>query len=405
MEMNAGTRDAVGILLQIIATFLAALAYVWQKQAHMKHEAGGPSAPPTTSSLLWRMGFVLMVLVAIIDVYSFSLLDQSKLGAFGAVTLAWNVVLSYYLLKEELTRLTLSSVFLIAVGTVMAVSSSGSSEEFKLDQIIKLSQAAQVAIWCTFNGIGLAVAMYTIEKAVRAPVRPANFDAILSVLSPVAGGMCMGFTGWGAKAISTCIFDGEWSAFKDYQIYGFFVLVALALTGQVRYLNKGLEYSDAMKVVPVFQASIICSNSVGGIIFYGDLGHASAGQKVLFGLGVAIAVGGVCLLLGRSAGPSSLSSHHSPLSDSELDKSGRTLSGDEESTDRELSSFAASSGDKRWVPSRQPSQSSIHVTREPSSPLLAPSSPVLSHNLNLTDTGKPTREGLSKNWKPWPDAQ
>ena len=356
-----------------------------------------------------------MVVVAIIDVYSFSLLDQSKLGAFGAVTLAWNVVLSYYLLKEELTRLTLSSVFLIAVGTVMAVSSSGNSTEFKLDQIVRLSHTPQVVVWCVLNGIGLTAGIYYIERAVAAPIRPNNFNALLSILSPVTGGLCMGFTGWGAKAISTCIFDGEWSSFANYPIYGFILLVALALTGQVRYLNKGLEYADAMKVVSVFQAAIICSNSLGGIIFYGDLSDASPGKKAVFGLGIVVAVLGVCLLLGRGSASSGTS--HTPLSESEHGMKGRTLSDEELGDDspKKFSRGGSSGGggggggkneNKRFL-EKQPSASSIHITREPASPLLSPSSPEKPPPpvSNIPGGALELKPQASKNWKPWPDAQ
>lgn len=69
----------MGIILQILATFLAAAAYVLQKKAHMRtDEANGKSV---YQDFLWQMGFVFMVVTALIDVYSFSLLDQSKVGS------------------------------------------------------------------------------------------------------------------------------------------------------------------------------------------------------------------------------------------------------------------------------------------------------------------------------------
>ena len=73
--MEGSVRDLVGIGLQIAATFGAALAYILQKRAHGQHNAHSIYWNP-----LWQLGLVLMVVVAGIDVYSFSLLDQSKLA-------------------------------------------------------------------------------------------------------------------------------------------------------------------------------------------------------------------------------------------------------------------------------------------------------------------------------------
>jgi hypothetical protein len=107
------------------------------------------------------------------------------------------------------------------------------------------------------------------------------------------------FTGWGAKAVSTVLFGGEWEQFGRAPLYGFIVLVAGALALQVRYLNRGLENADAMRVVPVFQAAIVFSNSMGGIIFYGDLLGESAAHQAAFAFGALVSICGVAVLLCR----------------------------------------------------------------------------------------------------------
>ena len=345
MPLDGAAKTAVGIVLQILATFLAALAYVLQKQAHLNALRGGAAAGPASGSLLWRVGFALMVSVALVDVYSFSLLDQSTLGAFGAATLAWNVVLAHLVLKEEITRLMLAAVALISAGTVLAVSSSTSSaSSFTLAIIVELARLPRVYAWCAVNFLGIAGTAYTLERAAALPpaARSRHHDVLFSILSPITGGMCMGcalfrvqraaccvfprahcspqitptsthphahlllssrsFTGWGAKAVSTVVIEGEWSEFSRGPLYGFITLVALALTLQVRYLNKGLEHSDAMRVVPVFQAAIVFSNSMGGVIFYGDMVNEGASRQAAFALGALIAICGVGVLLCRAQG-------------------------------------------------------------------------------------------------------
>jgi hypothetical protein len=299
--MDGAGRTATGVVLQILATFLAALAYIWQKQAHLYHSPHDPT--PATRTLRWRAGFGLMVLVALVDIYCFSLLDQSVLGAFGAVTLAWNIVLARVLLHEAITRVMLGAVLLISMGTILAVSAAGESKSFTFAEIVALSDRAAVYAWLCLNLCAIAAAGLAVERAARAAAAAAGGEPVeprlFSVLSPVTGGMCMGLTGYGAKAISTAIFTSDWGAWARPPIWGYLFLSAGALTLQVRYLNKGLEFCDAVRVVPVFQASIILANSLGGIIFYEDLMDAPSGRKTQYAFGALLAVGGVCMLLLR----------------------------------------------------------------------------------------------------------
>lgn len=69
------------------------------------------------------------------------------------------------------------------------------------------------------------------------------------------------------------------------------------MSGQVRYLNKGLQFFDAMSVVPVFEAAIILSNSVAGIVYYRDLRDQSTGKKLAFAAGALMSIAGVNILL------------------------------------------------------------------------------------------------------------
>jgi hypothetical protein len=59
MALTGAAKTSAGVALQVVATFLAALAYVLQKQAHTNSLA--PGSPPATVSTLWRAGFLSMV--------------------------------------------------------------------------------------------------------------------------------------------------------------------------------------------------------------------------------------------------------------------------------------------------------------------------------------------------------
>jgi hypothetical protein len=102
---------------------------------------------------------------------------------------------------------------------------------------------------------------------------------------------------YAAKAISATLFHGDWGQFADYPIYLYFLIGGVAVSGQVRYLNKGLQFFDAMSVVPVFEAAIILSNSVAGIVYYRDLRDQSTGKKLAFAAGALMSIAGVNILL------------------------------------------------------------------------------------------------------------
>lgn len=96
-----------------------------------------------------------------------------------------------------------------------------------------------------------------------------------------------------SQAISATLSLEDWGQFKHFPIYGYFLLGGIAVSGQVRYLNKGLAFFDAISVVPVFEAAIILSNSLAGITFYRDLRSQPTGDKLMFAAGALLAIAGV----------------------------------------------------------------------------------------------------------------
>jgi hypothetical protein len=291
-------RDALGVCAQILATFLAAVAYAVQKKSHSEVALAGDGRS-VYSTRLWRFGFFLMVCMAVIDVWSFSLLDQTKLAAFGAVTLAWNIVVAGAYLKESFTRIDAIAVSIIATGTILMLLSAGTSVVFTMPDILAHLHDAAVYAYVPISLLFILFSGIFVELTTR--VSPDELSVprarALMVLAPVTGGMCMSYTGYATKTISTVIFGGEWSQFGEGPLYVYFLMVAVALVFQVRYLNKGLEYFDAMVVVPIFQSAIILANSLAGIVFFGDLRNESAAKKFLFCMGAACSMAGVCVLM------------------------------------------------------------------------------------------------------------
>lgn len=300
------SRDAIGISLQVVATFMAALAYVLQKQAHVEISATPKGKKSVYRNRKWVTGFALMTAVAIIDVYSFSLLDQTKQAAFGAVTLAWNTMLASIILHESFTVLDCISVIVIMAGTIIGLSNaSPESSDFTFREIVGLLHDELVYIYTSVVLVGILFIVVFVERTSqkKRSVWTKLETKLLAFLSPWVGGMFMGFTGYGAKAIATVIFNAEWEEFKNPELYGYVAMAGFAVAMQVRYLNKGLEFFDALAVVPIFQSAIIFSNALAGIVYYHDMRTAPAWKLLLFAFGGSLCIGGISLLLLKTRKP------------------------------------------------------------------------------------------------------
>lgn len=75
------------------------------------------------------------------------------------------------------------------------------------------------------------------------------------------------------------------------------MLAAVSVSGQLRYLNKGLAFFDALQVVPIFQCFIIFSNALAGIVYFHDMRTAATYKLVLFAVGGGVCIAGIALLL------------------------------------------------------------------------------------------------------------
>ena len=64
-------------------------------------------------------------------------------------------------------------------------------------------------------------------------------------------------------------------------------------------LNAGLSKASSLIVVPVFVATFVTCNAVGGGIFFDEFAALSASQQRAYPFGLAMLVAGVLVLAGR----------------------------------------------------------------------------------------------------------
>jgi hypothetical protein len=302
-------RDAIGVGLSLVSTLCAAGGYALQKLAHMRHKSQraqpGSGGRSLYLSRLWLLGLLSMATSAALTVVASSYLDQSKGAALGALVIIYNTLFAVFLLGETLLVIDILSSAVIIGGTVLAMSAADAqSAQLSFEQVLGLlDDTLVIAYTAILVPILLFVALF-VELTVRRP--PSTWSVprgnLLAMCAPVLAGFVQGYTGYGAKAITT-VFSGPGGSnsvsesFSHGPVYGYCVLTTVTVVVHLRYLNKGLSFFSQLSVIPKFQAAIIFSNALAGIVYYHDMRDASAGRIIMFGSGFAITVGGVLLLL------------------------------------------------------------------------------------------------------------
>lgn len=288
---------ALGIVLQLTGCVLTSLAYILQKKAHLLDTG-------STSVYLrwpWLLGFAGLCAAVALNLWSYSMLPQVALASFGAATLVFNLIFSWLLLGEPLTRVDVCAALAISAGTITALSAVGASPSPSLSDLVARLRAPSAAAYLALALGGGAAAGAFVERAAAAR-GPAPGPLLLAV-APLLGGVAHSLVAFSAKGVAAALFGGgEAAALSGGVFWAFFFAAAASLTAQLRYLNLGLSVGDAVTIVPVFQSSVICATAVAGVCLSGDLVGEPAAQQAQFAAGLFVVVGGVASLRCKGRG-------------------------------------------------------------------------------------------------------
>jgi len=86
------------------------------------------------------------------------------------------------------------------------------------------------------------------------------------------------------------------AAFGSWELYIFLVVMVATLLSQIKFLNIGLKYHDAMVVVPIYQTFWILGGIFGGTVYFREFDRLPGLSIFFFIFGVVITLGGVYLL-------------------------------------------------------------------------------------------------------------
>ena len=237
------------------------------------------------SSVLNLIGVILSASCGLLDMASFSFAPQSLLAPFGALTLIINLLVAAPLHGDSVGRSDLISTFLVVSGVATCLANANTDAiDRTYDEIISLFYRPQFHGWVALVVSGLALAAFrlkTVGTALCYPLMAGGLGGCTTLCAKLVGELGKASAPWYVAAIvGLCI--------------------PCFAVSQLTMLNAGLGKASSLVVVPVFVATFVTCNAVGGGIFFDEFAGLTESQSKAYPLGLAMLVAGVLVLAGRS---------------------------------------------------------------------------------------------------------
>jgi len=235
------------------------------------------------------VGVVLGMSCGLIDMASFSFAPQSVLAPFGSLTLIINLMLAAPLHGDAITLKDICSTLLVFGGVALCLANANTGSAVRTyESILGLIVRPQWHAWLVFMASGLACAAICLrraqpdarEAALCYPILAGGLGSGTTLLGKAIGELGKANAPWYTAAVAGCLLP-------------FFAIPQTAL------LNAGVGKHSSLVVVPVFVATFVTCNAVGGGIFWDEFGGLNAVQRTCYTLGLALLVSGVLILASK----------------------------------------------------------------------------------------------------------
>ncbi|TYZ66737.1 hypothetical protein PybrP1_005649 [[Pythium] brassicae (nom. inval.)] len=283
----------------------------------MTGEGGGHK---TTTSKLWFVGVILSILGSVmtnmgvnlqngLDFVALGFMPQSLATPVGGSTMVANVAFASLFLKEKFGRRDAMGTGLVLAGIcVVAAFAEKESASYTVDELVALYQEPSFIVYCVLAALaslGVFVLVKRIEKLQHtfgtsspkykrfARVHPVCYPA----LSGIFGAQSILFAKSVAELIKTTA-EGT-NQFLKVGTYMITLSMFACIFLQIHWLAFGLQFFDAVFIVPVFQCFFISVSIFGGGVYFKEFSKMSALALGMFFFGAAITLSGVFLLSRR----------------------------------------------------------------------------------------------------------
>ena len=308
--MDASTKAYLtGILLAVLTACVNSTGMGLQKRVHLDL-AQLPAGVPRRywRDRRWMAGLVCMAVASVLVLVNYGILGQARASAMSALTIVTNALMAKYYLREAFTVLDIAATVFIIAGIVTAVvfgATAGAADLESLSELIATMSNDTVyvvsALIVVTVGALYGVIAYSDSFERKKGRRSRRLRGLECFARALLAGIFSGLTGFFAKAVtyavrdSVAVHNAAGSVGNGY-FYIFILGLPLSIFMQLKTLNEGLRNFDAVEIVPMYQASIVCVGVSWGWTFYQENKDLARTDEYKFALGVLVSVLGICLL-------------------------------------------------------------------------------------------------------------
>jgi drug/metabolite transporter (DMT)-like permease len=277
----------IGVCLSVIGSGLTSCGLVLQKYSHSENARKGQHVLFFRQPL-WLAGLAVFICGQVGNVVAMAFAPQTMLSCLGALSLVWNALFAFFLLRERVLLAELLSMLGMIGGVLMVISSTPVVEEPEhLHRNKTVADVVSTLMDAEFFGVAFAFALVlTVGIFLVQRAMPGMESIYWAFATAVAGGYTVTLFKCTANVFARVRFP--WNDAKFYVVVG--TAVVLCLT-QVHTLNLALKKGNAVTVVPVYFSMGVLMQLLQAEVAYKELDTLS-GRK-----NVAIFISGVGLVL------------------------------------------------------------------------------------------------------------
>ncbi|KAF0697479.1 Aste57867_11837 [Aphanomyces stellatus] len=290
----------LGLSLSFIASIVGVLGKVMLKLSFRP----GPllSVQSAESKCWWGTGMLLIVVVnPVLCIAALKFAPQSLLSPMGGMCVVWNTVFSPTILHEILRPRDILGAAIIFVGCiVVGVVGSHETHDIPLDQLASHFTSAPFLVYLS---LFVLLLVFLTRQAVPAMLMAWDGDdptnsytsvwcraSLASLAGSISGQMfCL-------CALLRLTKNHAQDVLTSPLVYVVAAAaLAIALTG-LYLLNMALKLYDALFVIYIYEATLLVGGAISGICFFGDMQSLELWHWIVYGVGVALIVVGICVI-------------------------------------------------------------------------------------------------------------
>jgi hypothetical protein len=293
-----------GVFLSVLTACVNSCGMGLQKRVHLDLSVLPVGMPrPYWRDRRWMAGLGCMALASCLVLVNYALLGQARASAMSSLTIVSNAVMAKYYLHESFTRIDVAATALIIAGILVAVifgAQGGGATNDDLAALLQDLRNDVVYVSSAMIVIIVIVLIMFIRYSDRVALRP-SMRPLECFARAFLAGIFSGSTGFFAKAVTYALRASV--AAKSVQgsignvfFYIFLIGLPFSIFMQLKTLNEGLRSFDAIEIVPMYQASIVCVGVTWGWTFYQENRYLDRDHEFLFAVGCAVSVCGIAML-------------------------------------------------------------------------------------------------------------